>query len=67
MSICFGNSCSRIVAPPGLMEITTTFEIYDTGLPDPVPENAVQHPIQDLPDDVLVFCSAAGIAHRQAE
>jgi transglutaminase-like putative cysteine protease len=51
----FGNSCSRILAPPGLTEITTAFEIYDTGLPDPVPEEAVQHPIQDLPDDVLVF------------
>jgi transglutaminase-like putative cysteine protease len=51
----FGNSCSRIVAPAGLTEITTNFEVYDTGLPDPVPQNAVQHSIQDLPDDVLVF------------
>ncbi|MDB5555128.1 MAG: transglutaminase-like protein [Rhizobium sp.] len=51
----FGNACSRIVAPPGLLEITTEFEIYDSGQPDPVPEGAVEHPIQDLPDDVLVF------------
>jgi transglutaminase-like putative cysteine protease len=51
----FGNACSRIVASPGLTEITTQFEIYDTGLPDPVPLDAVEHPIQDLPDDVLVF------------
>lgn len=51
----FGNACSRILAPPGLTEITTNFEIYDTGLPDPVPEGAVQHPVQDLPDEVLVF------------
>src|SRR5690349_14027214 len=43
----FGNACSRIVAPPGLTEITTQFEIYDTGQPDPVPVEAVQHPIQD--------------------
>lgn len=51
----FGNACSRIVAPPGLTEISTLFEIYDTGKPDPVPEAAVQHAIQDLPDDVLVY------------
>ncbi|MBX9458674.1 MAG: transglutaminase family protein [Rhizobium sp.] len=55
----FGNSCSRIVAPVGLTEITTNFEIYDTGLPDPVPEGAIQHPIQDLPDDVLVYLLAS--------
>jgi transglutaminase-like putative cysteine protease len=51
----FGNACSRTVAPPGITEISTEFEIYDSGQPDPVPEGAIQHSIQDLPDDVLVF------------
>ncbi|MGO8658518.1 transglutaminase family protein, partial [Rhizobium ruizarguesonis] len=51
----FGNACSRIVAPPGLTTISTEFEIYDSGQPDIVPEDAVQHAINDLPDDVLVF------------
>ncbi|MBP2548873.1 transglutaminase-like putative cysteine protease [Neorhizobium galegae] len=51
----FGNACSRIVAPAGLTTITTDFEIYDGGLADPVPENAYQHEIKDLPDEVLVF------------
>jgi transglutaminase-like putative cysteine protease len=51
----FGNVCSRISAPPGLTTISTKFDIYDSGLPDPVPENAFQHDIKDLPDDVLVF------------
>ncbi|MGV2114422.1 transglutaminase-like domain-containing protein [Agrobacterium salinitolerans] len=51
----FGNACSRISAPPGLVTISTRFDIYDSGLPDPVPENAFQHDIKDLPDDVLVF------------
>jgi len=31
----FGNACSRIVAPAGLTTISTEFEIYDGGLPDP--------------------------------
>lgn len=51
----FGNACSRIVAPAGLTTISTEFDIYDSGLPDPTPQNAFQHAIQDLPDDVLVF------------
>ncbi|MNV32456.1 Transglutaminase-like superfamily protein [compost metagenome] len=51
----FGNACSRIVAPAGLTTISTEFEIYDGGLPDPIPQNACQHEIKDLPDDVLVY------------
>ncbi len=51
----FGNACSRITATPGVTTISTRFDIYDGGLPDPVPENAFQHDIKDLPDDVLVF------------
>ncbi len=51
----FGNTCSRIVAPPGLTTISTEFEIHDGGLPDPVPESALQHDIEDLPDEVLVY------------
>jgi transglutaminase-like putative cysteine protease len=51
----FGNACSRIVAPAGLTTISTEFEIFDGGLPDPVPGDAIQHDIKDLPDDVLVY------------
>ncbi|MDB5651732.1 MAG: transglutaminase-like protein [Hyphomicrobiales bacterium] len=51
----FGNACTRIVAPPGITTISTAFEIYDTGLPDVMAEDAVQHEIKDLPDEVLVF------------
>lgn len=51
----FGNACTRIVAPQGLTTISTDFEIYDTGLPDVRPVDAMQHDIRDLPDDVLVF------------
>lgn len=51
----FGNACSRILLPAGVTTIWTEFEIYDAGQPDPVPANAYQHDIKDLPDDVLVF------------
>jgi transglutaminase-like putative cysteine protease len=51
----FGNVCTRIVGPAGLMTISTEFEIYDAGQPDVIAEDAAQHHIRDLPDDVLVF------------
>jgi transglutaminase-like putative cysteine protease len=51
----FGNVCTRITAPIGRTTISTQFDIYDTGTPDYVPYDAVQHDIHNLPDDVLVF------------
>jgi transglutaminase-like putative cysteine protease len=51
----FGNVCTRLIAPAGQLSISTEFEIYDTGQPDRVVADAVQHDIHDLPDDVLVF------------
>jgi len=51
----FGNSCTRIVAPPGTTHVSTSFDIYDSGQPDDVAWNAPQHEIQDLPDEVLVY------------
>ena len=51
----FGNSCTRVVAPPGRLAITTRFLIRDSGLPDILSPDASQHPVEQLPDDVLVY------------
>ena len=51
----FGNVCTRITAPVGPTTISTEFVIHDSGRPDHVPYDAIQHDIRDLPDDVLVF------------
>lgn len=51
----FGNSCGRIVAPTGKIAISTSFEIADSGEPDRVVPDAVQHEIGDLPDEIIVF------------
>jgi transglutaminase-like putative cysteine protease len=51
----FGNICTRVMAPPGLVEFKTDFEICDPGKPDEVAPHARQHPIEELPDDALVF------------
>jgi transglutaminase-like putative cysteine protease len=51
----FGNICTRIVAPPGLLEIKNDFVIADSGVPDAIAPGAQQVPVADLPDDVLQF------------
>ncbi|MBI1209521.1 MAG: transglutaminase family protein [Azospirillum sp.] len=51
----FGNWCSRIVAPPGLTTLTTSATIHDSGLPDPVVPAATETPVEQLPDETLVF------------
>ena len=51
----FGNTCTRIVAPPGRTSISTQFTIQDSGAPDIVAREAPQHAVQDLPPETLVF------------
>jgi transglutaminase-like putative cysteine protease len=51
----FGNICTRLVAPAGLLEIGNDFLIADSGEPDAVAPQASQLPISELPDDVLVY------------
>lgn len=54
-SDAFGNICTRLVAPPGLLEIRNDFIIADSGQPDKVVPDAGQWPIDALPDDTLVY------------
>ena len=51
----FGNLRTRIVAPGGRITMSADFLIEDSGLPDAVAPEARQIPVQDLPDDVLVY------------
>ena len=51
----FGNVCTRVVAPPGLLRVTNQFTIADSGEPDPVSPDAPQLPVDELPPEVLVF------------
>jgi transglutaminase-like putative cysteine protease len=55
----FGNVCTRLVAPPGQLEIFTDALVADSGLPDPVEPAARQHEIAELPHDALVFLLAS--------
>jgi transglutaminase-like putative cysteine protease len=51
----FGNFCTQLVAPPGRITFTNDFVIADSGLPDVLPVNGRQHPVGELPHEVLVF------------
>lgn len=51
----FGNICTRLIAPPGLLEIRSEFIVDDTGLLDEVSPMARQWDVGALPDDVLPF------------
>ncbi len=55
----FGNWCSRIVAPAGRVTISTDAVVGDPGLPDAVVPDARQIPVEELPDETLVFLLAS--------
>jgi transglutaminase-like putative cysteine protease len=55
----FGNWCSRILAPAGAMRISTDTVVNDTGLPDRTVFGAAQIPVEELPEDALVFLLAS--------
>jgi len=51
----FGNTVQRFIAPPGDLTITSDAVIKDSGLPDPIDLDAKEVPIEQLPDETLVF------------
>src|SRR5580704_767137 len=51
----FGNRCKRIVAPGGRLILRADGIIRDAGLADEVPYGAGQSPVEELPEDTLVY------------
>lgn len=51
----FGNLRGRLVLPPGPTRLTWEGFATDDGQPDPVVRDAVQHPVDELPDAVLPY------------
>jgi transglutaminase-like putative cysteine protease len=51
----FGNWCSRILAPAGRVRLASTAIVRDSGQPDIVVASAGQHPVEELPEETLVF------------
>jgi transglutaminase-like putative cysteine protease len=51
----FGNICTRLVAPVGVLKLSNRFVIRDDGKPDAVPKAARQSEVDELPNEVLVY------------
>jgi len=51
----FGNWCTRIVAPKGRLRVSADAIVNDSGLPDVIVREAQQIPVQNLPEDTLLF------------
>ncbi len=43
------------MTPVGKLTVSADFEVADSGLPDPFEPGARQIPVQDLPDEVLIY------------
>jgi transglutaminase-like putative cysteine protease len=50
-----GNICTRLIAPTSLFEIRSDFIVADSGQPDLVVPDARQLPVEELPDDALMY------------
>lgn len=55
----FGNWCSRVLAPAGRFRISTDAIVGDSGRPDEICRDAGQTPVEDLPEETLVFLLAS--------
>jgi transglutaminase-like putative cysteine protease len=56
----YGNICGRLVAPAGIVRLALDAQIEDRGEPDRQPcPDAVQHNIEDLPDEALGYLLAS--------
>jgi transglutaminase-like putative cysteine protease len=55
----FGNICGRLVAPAGGVMLRGSARVRDSRLPEPVVPEAQQLPIDQLPDELLLYLMAS--------
>ncbi|WP_202844499.1 transglutaminase-like domain-containing protein [Luteimonas saliphila] len=51
----FGNVCVRLLAPAGTLTVNADAVVRDSGLPDPVAWDAAEVPVDQLPDEAMLF------------
>lgn len=51
----YQNRCQRVTLPVGPSSLTYDAVVEISGEPDEVNTSAIQHPVEQLPDDVIVF------------
>ncbi len=55
----FGNRCSRFLAPAGYVRLSGESLVEADAVPDPIKTDAVQHPVEELPHEVLQYLLAS--------
>jgi transglutaminase-like putative cysteine protease len=55
----FGNRCGFVHAPAGRLRFSSDAVVSDGGEPDPIQPDARQHPVEELPANVLQFLLAS--------
>ena len=55
----FGNLVTRVLAPPGRTTFASDFIVHDSGDADRIVRDAVQHRVEDLPDEAIVYLLAS--------
>jgi transglutaminase-like putative cysteine protease len=61
----FGNRCCRIMAPPGEIRMHAETTIYDSGFPDAVAPDAMQHEVCTLPYETIQFLQGSRYCETQ--
>lgn len=51
----YGNRCMRLVAPSGILRLSTRAVLNDSGLPDEMNPHALQTPVEQLPNEALLY------------
>jgi transglutaminase-like putative cysteine protease len=51
----FGNTCTRLVTPPGTLTLSADFVVYDPGTTDAYAPDAQQIAVEALPDEALIY------------
>jgi transglutaminase-like putative cysteine protease len=51
----FGNTCTRLECPPGIIRLTADAIIEDSGIPEAQCLDAAEHPVRDLPESTLMY------------
>jgi transglutaminase-like putative cysteine protease len=55
----FGNTCTRLDAPAGVLRVTTDGIMQDDGAPEPAQWAAAEYAVRDLPPDTLQYLLAS--------
>lgn len=55
----YGNRCTRLHAPPGDLRLRMDSIFKIDAVPDPLALDAAQHPVDDLPSEVLTYLIAS--------